>query len=249
MLDFGYYNMDCMEGMKEFPDKYFDLAIVDPPYGGGGTQSDKAGLAGGAQTMSTVTAAGSADALTSIISAQRTGGKWAKRYQTDGGIFEHDIRHWDVAPGEEYFKELARVSKNQIIWGANYFDMPPTRCFIVWRKTNIPAKGFSMAPVEYAWTSFNANAEYVEFGSAGGAGRGGDRIHPTQKPVDLYIALLNAHAKPGFKILDTHVGSASSLIACHRMGFQYVGFELDPTYYDLSSKRLQEEMNQIRFEI
>ena len=77
----------------------------------------------------------------------------------------------------------------------------------------------------------------------------GDRIHPTQKPVDLYIALLNAHAKPGFKILDTHVGSASSLIACHRMGFQYVGFELDPTYYDLSSKRLQEEMSQIRFEI
>lgn len=106
-----------------------------------------------------------------------------------------------------------------------------------------------MAPVEYAWTSFNANAEYVEFGSAGGTGRGGDRIHPTQKPVDLYIALLNAHAKPGFKILDTHVGSASSLIACHRMGFQYVGFELDPTYYDLSSKRLQEETSQIRFEI
>lgn len=249
MLDFGYYNMDCMEGMKEFPDKYFDLAIVDPPYGGGGTQSDKAGLTGGAQTMSAETAADSADGLTSIISAQRTGGKWAKRYQTNGGIFEHDIRHWDVAPGEEYFKELACVSKNQIIWGANYFDMPPTRCFIVWRKTNIPAKGFTMAPVEYAWTSFNANAEYIEFGSAGGAGRGGNRIHPTQKPVDLYIALLNAHAKPGFKILDTHVGSASSLIACHRMGFQYVGFELDPTYYDLSSKRLQEEMSQIRFEI
>lgn len=249
MLDFGYYNMDCMEGMKEFPDKYFDLAIVDPPYGGGGTQSDKAGLVGGAQTMSAETAAGSADGLTSIISAQRTGGKWAKRYQTNGGTFERDIRHWDVAPGEEYFKELARVSKNQIIWGANYFDMPPTRCFIVWRKTNIPAKGFTMAPVEYAWTNFNANAEYVEFGSAGGAGRGGDRIHPTQKPVDLYIALLNAHAKPGFKILDTHVGSASSLIACHRMGFQYVGFELDPTYYDLSSKRLQEEISQIRFEI
>lgn len=249
MLDFGYYNMDCMEGMKEFPDKYFDLAIVDPPYGGGGTQSDKAGLVGGAQTMSAETAADSVDGLTSIISAQRTGGKWAKRYQTNGGIFEQDIRHWDVAPGEEYFKELARVSKNQIIWGANYFDMPPTRCFIVWRKTNIPAKGFTMAPVEYAWTSFNANAEYVEFGSAGGAGRGGDRIHPTQKPVDLYIALLNAHAKPGFKILDTHVGSASSLIACHRMGFQYVGFELDKTYYELSTKRIEQEMSQIRFEI
>ena len=244
MLDFGYYNMDCMEGMKEFPDKYFDLAIVDPPYGGGGTQSDKAGLTGGAQTMSADTAADSADGLTSIISAQRTGGKWAKRYQTNGGIFEHDIRHWDVAPGEEYFKELARVSKNQIIWGANYFDMPPTRCFIVWRKTNIPAKGFTMAPVEYAWTSFNANAEYIEFGSAGG-----DRIHPTQKPVDLYIALLNAHAKPGFKILDTHVGSASSLIACYRMGFQYVGFELDKTYYELSTKRIADEMSQIRFDI
>ena len=233
MLDFGYYNMDCMEGMKEFPDKYFDLAIVDPPYGGGGRCS------------MVETVAGLVDGLTSTILASRTGGTWAKKYQINGGIFEKDIRHWDIAPTEEYFKELARVSKNQIIWGANYFNMPPTRCFIVWRKNNIPAKGFSMAPVEYAWTSYTGNAEYYEFGSNGH----GERIHPTQKPVDLYIALLNKHAQPGYKILDTHVGSASSLIACHRMGFQYVGFELDKTYYELSTKRIADEMSQIRFDI
>lgn len=175
------------------------------------------------------------------IKVARTGGSWAEKYDTK-------CRHWDIAPPKEYFDELARVSKNQIIWGANYFDMPATRCFIVWRKLQIPAKGFSMAPVEYAWTSFNANAEYYEYYSNGGSGRE-DRIHPTQKPVSLYTALLAAHAKPGYKILDTHVGSASSLIACHRAGLQYVGFELDPVYYELSSKRLEEEKQQIMFEL
>lgn len=208
MLDFGYYNMDCMEGMKEFPDKYFDLAIVDPPYG--------IGMDGGC-----------------------IGYK-------GNNIFEK--KNWDKSiPEKEYFQELFRVSKDQIIWGGNYFGLPPSRCWIIWDK----GEGFygcTYAEAELSWTSFNANVKIYKRDPLAKRDYVG-KIHPTQKPVALYTWLLNKYAKPGFKILDTHVGSASSLIACHRMGFQYVGFELDPTYYDLSSKRLQEEASQIRFEI
>ena len=110
--------------------------------------------------------------MTSTISTTRTGGGWSAKYQMHtGGIFSSDISHWDVAPSLEYFQQLARVSKNQIIWGGNYFDMPPTRCFIIWRKSNIPLEGFSMAPVEYAWTSLNRNAAMHECFSSGGSGR------------------------------------------------------------------------------
>lgn len=192
MLDFGFYNLDCMEGMKELPDKFFDLAICDPPYGGGSQN---------------VQVERERERRTSTISAMRTGGKWSKKYQI-GGIFSKDIRHWDVAPSKEYFNELARISKNQIIWGGNYFDLPPTRCFLVWRKLQIPLEGFSMSPVEYAWTSFNDNAGMFEAHSSGGSGRE-DRFHPTQKPVALYEWILRKYAKQGDKILDTHVGSAS----------------------------------------
>lgn len=179
--------------------------------------------------------------MTAIISAARTGGKWATRYQTNGGIFSKDIRHWDVAPSPEYFTELARVSKNQIIWGGNYFDLPPTRCFLIWRKLTI-SENFSMAMCEYAWTSFNDNAKWKELAPQGT--KGAERIHPTQKPVGLYSWILNMYAKPGHKILDTHAGSASSLIACERAGLQYVGFEIDKTYYGLASKRLKKEQEQ-----
>lgn len=182
--------------------------------------------------------------MTSTISATRTGGTWAEKYQTEG-IFSKDIRHWDVAPSQEYFDELARVSKNQIIWGGNYFDLPPTRCFLIFRKKQIPLEGFSMSPIEYAWTSFNDNARMFEAYSNGGSGRE-DRFHPTQKPVALYEWLLTNYAKPGDKILDTHVGSASSLIACENMGFQYVGFEIDKEYYDLGVERLEKNRRQIK---
>lgn len=154
-----------------------------------------------------------------------------------------DIRNWDIAPPKEYFKELARVSKNQIIWGGNYFDLPPTRCFIVWRKLNIPSEGFSMAPVEYAWTSFSQNAEYVEALSARMTNEP-ERIHPTQKPIKLYMWLLQRHAQPGMKIIDTHVGSGSSLIACARMGFEAWGFEIDERYYKMASERIKRELAQ-----
>ncbi|MBQ6398450.1 MAG: site-specific DNA-methyltransferase [Oscillospiraceae bacterium] len=147
-----------------------------------------------------------------------------------------DIRHWDVAPPREYFDELARVSKNQVIWGGNYFDLPPTRCFLIWRKLNIPLQGFSMSPVEYAWTSFNDNAQAFECYSNAATGIE-RRIHPTQKPVALYAWIFQRYAKPGFKILDTHLGSGSSRIAAYDAGLDFVGCELDKVYFELEEER------------
>lgn len=239
MLKTGLYNMGCMDGMKMFPDKFFDLAIVDPPYGNA-ANANKSGLAGGRLTGTGRPEDSEDDSPTMIC---RTGGTWAAKY-SQGGIFDDtDIRTWDVAPDDSYFIELARVSRNQIIWGGNYFDLPPTRCFIVWRKTNIPKEGFSMAPVEYAWTSFSGNAAYVEASSQGNTEK---RFHPTQKPISLYTWLLNHYAKPGYKILDTHVGSASSLIACHRAGLEYWGFETHKGYFDAATKRLEAERAKIK---
>ena len=238
-----------MEGMKEFPDKYFDLAIVDPPYGGVASQNvhveREIGLHGGVADYES-------------RKRSRFGGAFDRYYigGPDGrrmdetlpkgttGAEGADLRHWDVAPPPEYFNELARVSKMQIIWGGNYFDLPPTRCFLILRKLQVPLEGFSMAPVEYAWTSFNRNAAMIELYTSGGSGRE-NRFHPTQKPVELYTWILNKFAQPGDKILDTHVGSASSLVACHRLGFQYVGFELDEVYFNLARDRLEAEKAQI----
>lgn len=217
-----FINADCMDYLNDFADNEFDLAIVDPPYGGGAL---------------------SADTSSATFNVSRTGGKWATKYQTNGGFFDEDIRHWDIAPEPVYFKQLARVSRNQIIWGGNYFDLPPTRCFLVWRKTNIPAEGFTMSAVEYAWTSFDRNAQCYEKGSAGTPAN--PRIHPTQKPITLYTWILDKFAQPGQKILDTHVGSGSSLIACERMGFDYVGFEINKVYYRLAQARIEQETRQL----
>ena len=223
------YHMDCMEGMAHFPDNFFDLAIVDPPYGGGSPENNweakKRGRFGGSFNKYD-------------IKATRTSGGYAAKYGKN-------IEHWDTAPPPEYFIELFRVSKNQIIWGGNYFELPPTRCFVVWRKLTI-SESFSMAMCEYAWTSFNDNAKWFEIAPQGTKGE--PRFHPTQKPIELYSKLLNHYAKDGFKILDTHVGSASSLIACHRRGLEFIGFELDEGYYDAAAKRLAEEMEQIRID-
>lgn len=148
---------------------------------------------------------------------------------------------WDIAPGQDYFDELFRVSRNQIIWGGNYFNLPPTRCFLVWRKLTI-SESFSMAMAEYAWTSFNDNAKVFEYPPQG---KKGDRFHPTQKPVELYKWILNKYAKDGDLILDTHVGSASSLIACRETGHKYIGFEIDPVYYEAAKKRLDAAETQV----
>lgn len=204
------YNEDCLEAMKQIPDKYFDLAIVDPPYGIG----EKL-LKGG---------------KTGVV-------KFHEQYE---------LNQWDnEIPPEEYFNELFRVSKNQIIWGANYFwkYLHETRGIIAWDKNLGSPLNFSHW--EMAWTSFDKIAKRVKTSS-----NTGKRIHPTQKPIALYTWLLNNYAKEGDKILDTHVGSASSLIACHRLGFDYLGFELDEDYFNKANERLEKEKSQMSiFEI
>ena len=160
-------------------------------------------------------------------------------------IYGKKIIAWDVAPGEDYFRELFRVSRNQIIWGGNYFALPPTRCFIVWKKLTI-SENFTMAMAEYAWTSFNKNAKVFE---GAPQGRAGERFHPTQKPVDLYKFCLKHFAQPGDKILDTHLGSGSSRIAAWDMGFDFVGCEIDKTYFELEEKRFEEYTRQTRMEL
>lgn len=220
----SFINADCMEYLKEFPDNYFDLAIVDPPYGGAGTDAN--------------------EAFNGAISG-RFGGRFEKYFENDkrghmggGHAKKYGYGHWDVAPGKEYFEQLFRVSRNQIIWGGNYFELPPTRCFVVWRKLTI-SDSFSMAMAEYAWTSFNENAKVFEC-----APQDTNRFHPTQKPLKLYEWLLNRYAKEGDTILDTHVGSASSLVACHRTRHKYIGFEIDKEYYEKAKARLDAETAQ-----
>lgn len=204
------YNCDCLEYMKGLPDKYFSLAIADPPYGDAGQ-----GLSGMESRKKGVA---------------RTGGTWASKY-------EKKISSWDVAPNQEFFDELRRVSNAQIIWGANYFPMPPTRCFIVWEKTNVPEK-FTMAMCEYAWTSFNANAKVFKYSAIGDPKD--PRFHPTQKPIELYAWLLQNYAEGGV-IFDPMLGSASSRIAAYKLGFDFVGCELDKEYFDKGVERFEKE--------
>jgi len=168
-------------------------------------------------------------------SVSRIGGCWAAKYG-------NKIKVWDIAPPEKYFTELYRVSRNQIIWGANYFpNMRPTRCFVVWEKY-IP-ENFSMAMCEYAWTSFDRNAKIFKCSSLGA--KKDPRFHPTQKPVPLYAWLLNNFANKGDKILDTHLGSGSSALACHNLGFEMLGIEIDKEYYEKAKTRLVEHQRQL----
>lgn len=233
----GLYNMDCMEAMHQFEDGFFDLAIVDPPYGGGADASEKrhALTGGGQETWHTKKRGRFGGRFNGYeINATRTGETWASKY-------DNTISHWDVAPGPEYFAELARVSRHQIIWGGNYFDLPPTRCFLIWRKLTISER-FSMAMCEYAWTSFDGNAKWIEMPPQGNKEK---RFHPTQKPVALYAWQLEHYAKEGYKILDTHAGSASSLVACRRAGLDAWGFETDAGYYANARERLETEQRQV----
>lgn len=218
------YNMDCMEAMKEIPDKYFELAIVDPPYFAGPNK-------------------------------RKFYGKTINKLNIKR-IDYPTIKDWDV-PGEVYFKELQRVSKNQIIWGINHFNyyLGPGRT--IWDKVN---GGSTFSDCEIAYCSMHNKTKLFRYmwngmcqGKSiseghimqGDKSKNEIRIHPTQKPVNLYKWILLNYAKQGDKILDTHVGSASSLIACHEMGFSYMGFELDDKIYSLARKRLEDVMSQI----
>jgi site-specific DNA-methyltransferase (adenine-specific) len=205
-----------MEAMKGFPDKYFELAIVDPPYGIG------------VMSMNYTTSG----------SVRTHGYSAAKR---------RDYRkqqQWDVMPEAEYFDELFRVSKNQIIWGGNYFSdfLPPSKSFVCWDKRVNDKMQNDFSDCEYAWCSRGVARmfRFVWNGMIQGNMKDKeDRFHPTQKPVALYRWLLTNYAKEGDKILDTHLGSGSSRIAAHQLGFDFTGYEIDKDYFELQEKRFK----------
>jgi len=192
-----------MELMAQFEDNYFDLAIVDPPYGLG----NKLAHAGNGKNAQS---------------------KFSQDFYS---------KNWDnKTPDKKYFDELFRVSKNQIIWGGNYFDLPPTRCFIIWDKmVYIP----TMSQIEQAWTSFDKLPILKKINN-----NDADRIHLTQKPVKLYNFLLSKFATPEMKILDTHLGSGSIAIAAHYFGCDLIGCEIDTEYYNKMMKRIRNETAQ-----
>ncbi len=198
-------NEDNMELMSRYVDNYFDLAIVDPPYG---------------------------------LGDKFKGGKSGKM-----NFNEVVDKGWDILPPKkEYFDELKRVSKEQIIWGGNYFfeNLQSSRCFIVWDKK--VSEDFSLAMAELAWTSFDKLAKIFRMSVP----KTGGKIHPTQKPVKLYEWLLMNYAKEGDKILDTHLGSGSIAIACHNLGFDLTACELDKEYFEQAMKRINNHKSQMR---
>jgi len=217
---------DCMDYMKSLPDKTFDLAIADPPYG---INADN-------MSMGThLTRKGDGYPGESVAQKLRKG-----RLNSGGGKLKdrrlnNSDASWDIAPGKEYFDELFRLSKNQIIWGGNYFDLRPTRGIVCWDKMQ-PWENFSQ--LELAWTSFDCPAAMFRYSNTGGANKE-KKIHPTQKPVHLYRYLLNKFAKPGDKILDTHGGSFSHAIACHDLGFELTIIEKDEDYFNAAIDRLK----------
>ena len=204
------YNMDCVKYMQTLPDDYFDIAIADPPYQHDGNVSTK------------------------VKGGRFHKGRFDRYRSIDGNAI--DIDEWDKLPSDEFFEELFRVSKNQIIWGANYFDgMPAARCFLIWKK-HIPEQ-FSMAMCEYAWTSFQDNAKIVEFRQQ--SKNYDKRFHPTQKPVELYSWILKNYAKKSDLIFDPMMGSQSSRIAAYKLGFDYVGCEVEPLYFNKGNERFE----------
>lgn len=200
---------DCMELMATFPDKHFDLAIVDPPYG-----LDKKLLGGETGMMK--------NCFKSVVS-----------------------KGWDKKPSAEYFTELFRVSKNQIIWGGNYFidHLHPTQCFISWDKMNGTN---NMADFELAWASFESSCR--RFSMHHFSDGYDKKIHPTQKPVALYNWLLAKYAKPGQRILDTHLGSGSHAIACHYARLHLTACEIDEDYFREACARITRETAQDTFD-
>lgn len=220
-----FINADCMQYMPKYPDNYFDLAIVDPPYGIGYD-----------------------------IKAQKRAGQKSK----GGAAYkkQYHASNWDnQTPDAYYFNELLRIAKHQIIWGGNYFTnyLPPSKAFICWDK-RLNGMQRSFADCELAWMDKGLGVarmfRYVWDGMLQeDMANKEERIHPTQKPVALYKWLLSNYAKQGDLILDTHVGSASSLVACEEMGFNYVGFEIDETYYKMAKQRIEEFNQQMRMEL
>ena len=200
MPNIELFNEDCMAVMARYPDNYFELACVDPPYG--------------------------IDVTKMNMGSRKT-------------VRPDKSKSWDSAvPDEKYFNELFRVSKNQVIWGGNYFNLQPSQYFCIWDKGET-MYGRDFAECEYAWVRSGGTRIFK---------RGPnqlDRIHPTQKPAKLYEWILTNYAKEGDKILDTHLGSGSSAIAAHYGGFDFVGCELDEDYYKAARARFDAETSQL----
>ena len=203
-------NEDNMDLMARYEDNYFDLAIVDPPYG-----IDLANMNMGA---------GKSKKASKIQNR-----KWKPK-------------DWDKnTPTKEYFDELFRISKNQIVWGGNYFELPPCYGYVIWDK-EIP-EGLSFSDCEMAWHSFKKAPKMFRYSAYLDKK---SKFHPTQKPVKLYEWLLSKYAKEGDKILDTHLGSGSIAIACHNLKFDLTACELDKDYYNAAMKRLSDHQKQLR---
>lgn len=213
------YNMDNMELMKQIPDKYFDLAIIDPPYG---ISADK--------------------------DFHRKSGYKGTNQKAKNSSFL--IKNWDnETPSKEYFLELFRISKNQVIWGGNYMIEninKNSNCWIVWDKDNNTS---DFADCELAWTSFKSAVRKIKLKWNGmlqcDMANKETRIHPTQKPISLYSWILEKYAKKGMKIFDSHLGSGSNAIACHYAEMEFIGCELDIDYYNDSIKRIKENTRQL----
>ena len=195
-------NEDNMALMARYPDNYFDLAIVDPPY--------------------------------------RDENQPTKDMRNNGSMKSLEGR-----PSEKYFQELQRVSKNQIIWGANNFQLPQFMGFIVWKKLTI-SEDFTMSMAEIASLSKGLSTTSKIFEYAPQGKKIDPRIHPTQKPVELYKWILDKYAKEGDKILDTHLGSGSIAIACHDYGFELTACELDSDYYEAAIQRIKNHVSQLK---
>jgi site-specific DNA-methyltransferase (adenine-specific) len=203
-------NEDCMDLLRRTPDKFYQLAIIDPPYG-----LDLANMNMGI-------------------------GKTKKASKAKNRKWKP--KDWDKeTPTSEYFAELFRVSKNQIIWGGNYFDLPPCKNYIIWDK-EIP-EGLSFADCEMAWTSFDKAPKIFRYSAYLNKS---EKFHPTQKPPQLYKYCLDKYAKPNDKILDTHLGSGSIAIACHDYGFELTACELDVDYYNKAIERIKNHTNQTK---
>lgn len=216
------YNMDCLEAMKQMPDNAFDLAVVDPPYG---ITVDRQSLGRGTG-LSPHT-----NTQEKIIKSRMHGGGKLK----DRKINAFDTS-WDAnIPSDEYFTELFRVSRHQVIWGGNYFNLPPTRGVICWDKEQT---FLNFSQWEMAWTNYDFPAKMFRFSNRGFQSPEKDeRIHPTQKPIALYKWIFSELAHEGDKILDTHLGSGSSRIAAYDAGLDFVGYEIDETYFKLQEER------------
>lgn len=199
-------NEDNMLLMARYPDNYFDLAIVDPPY--------------------------------EVINNNKATG-----FKNDTYKNIRKAKEWDLKPEKKYWKELFRVSKNQIVWGFQYFmnELPPTKSILIWDKMN--GDNF-MNDAELAWNSGKGNNTIFKHAYIGKYHPEPIKIHPTQKPVALYKWLLDKYAKQGDKILDTHLGSGSIAIACHDYGFELTCCELDKEYYDKAIQRIKNHVSQ-----